>query len=172
MMKAKERKEQELWVLAQRERSERTGIAPAPVSAPPMMDKDDDIQAERPQKPVKETRDEREQRLEREKITSEELATKKTGQHHLGSFLLPFIAPREFLLLPLSTPTTPYPLYVLPRRPARRLGAKTTRGYRRASNATRILTPSPQPFNSHERRAIPINSHHRGSNKDKYVGSA
>ena len=71
MMKEKERKEQELRALAQRARSERTGIAPAPLSAPPMMDDDDDIQAERPQKPVKETRDEREQRLEREKIREE-----------------------------------------------------------------------------------------------------
>lgn len=76
MMKEKERKEQELRALAQRARSERTGIAPAPTAAAApsagiMMEDDDDMRVERTEKPVKETKEEREQRLEREKIREE-----------------------------------------------------------------------------------------------------
>lgn len=76
MMKEKERKEQELRALAQRARSERTGIAPAPTAAAApsagiMMEDDDDMRVERTEKPVKETKEEREQRVEREKIREE-----------------------------------------------------------------------------------------------------
>ncbi|CAA7396155.1 unnamed protein product [Spirodela intermedia] len=76
MMKEKERKEQELRALAQRARSERTGIAPAPTAAAApsagiMMEDDDDMSVERIERPVKETKEEREQRLEREKIREE-----------------------------------------------------------------------------------------------------
>ncbi|XP_078435188.1 chromatin protein family [Wolffia australiana] len=67
MMKEKERKEQELRSLAQRARSERTGIAAA---APAPIDEDED-EDKRPEKPAKETKEEREQRLEREKIREE-----------------------------------------------------------------------------------------------------
>ncbi|PKU67743.1 SNW/SKI-interacting protein A [Dendrobium catenatum] len=74
MLKEKERKEQELRALAQKARSERTGIAPAPVApAHAMLDDDDDDagmeQHEPP--PHKETRAEREERLQRDKIREE-----------------------------------------------------------------------------------------------------
>lgn len=72
MLKEKERKEQELRALAQKARSERTGIAPAP-AAPVPADKnmlDDDMRVETHEQ-RKETRDEREERLQRDKIREE-----------------------------------------------------------------------------------------------------
>ncbi|XP_010939731.1 SNW/SKI-interacting protein A [Elaeis guineensis] len=72
MLKEKERKEQELRALAQKARSERTGIAPAP-SAPLPADKnllDDDMRVE-PHEQRKETREEREERLQRDKLREE-----------------------------------------------------------------------------------------------------
>uniref|UniRef100_A0A1D1YQ82 SNW domain-containing protein 1 n=2 Tax=Anthurium amnicola TaxID=1678845 RepID=A0A1D1YQ82_9ARAE len=81
MMKEKERKEQELRALAQRARSERTGIAPAPAASAPssgitkVMEEEedgDDVGADHHrERPVKETKEEREQRLDREKIREE-----------------------------------------------------------------------------------------------------
>ncbi|XP_020255852.1 SNW/SKI-interacting protein [Asparagus officinalis] len=71
MLKEKDRKEQELRALAQKARSERTGIAPAPSA--PVADKnmiDDDMPADRPE-PRRETREEREQRMERDKLREE-----------------------------------------------------------------------------------------------------
>ncbi|KAG1342295.1 SNW/SKI-interacting protein A [Cocos nucifera] len=72
MLKDKERKEQELRALAQKARSERTGIAPAP-AAPVSADKnmlDDDVRVE-PHEQRRETREEREERLQRDKIREE-----------------------------------------------------------------------------------------------------
>ncbi|KAJ4751950.1 Pre-mRNA-processing protein 45 [Rhynchospora pubera] len=70
-LKEKERKEQELRALAQKARSERTGIAPAP--AGPVMNDDEEMADEeappRPQR--KETREEREERMQRDKIREE-----------------------------------------------------------------------------------------------------
>lgn len=76
MLKEKERKEQELRALAQKARSERTGIAPAPSSHVPsdksMLDDDDDAEMEQNEPPPrKETREEREERLQRDKIREE-----------------------------------------------------------------------------------------------------
>ncbi|XP_020578545.1 SNW/SKI-interacting protein [Phalaenopsis equestris] len=79
MLKEKERKEQELRALAQKARSERTGIAPAP-TAPAhnkamlddVEDDDDDLGMERHEPSLrKETREEREERLQRDKIREE-----------------------------------------------------------------------------------------------------
>ncbi|CAL9761929.1 unnamed protein product [Musa acuminata subsp. burmannicoides] len=72
MLKEKARKEQELRALAQKARSERTGIAPAP-AAPLPSDKTmiDDAELGEPQEQRKETRDEREERLQRDKIREE-----------------------------------------------------------------------------------------------------
>lgn len=72
MLKEKDRKEQELRALAQKARSERTGMAPAP-AAPAYADKsmiDDDMRVEQ-HETRKETREEREQRVEREKLREE-----------------------------------------------------------------------------------------------------
>ena len=72
MLKEKDRKEQELRALAQKARSERTGIAPAPAAAV-SADKnmiDDDMRVEH-QESRKETREEREQRMERDKLREE-----------------------------------------------------------------------------------------------------
>lgn len=72
MLKEKDRKEQELRALAQKARSERTGIAPAPV-APASADKnmlDEDMRVEH-QEPRKESREEREARMERDKLREE-----------------------------------------------------------------------------------------------------
>ncbi|KAG1366578.1 SNW/SKI-interacting protein A [Cocos nucifera] len=72
MLKDKERKEQELRALAQKARSERTGIAPAP-SGPLPADKntlDDDMRVESHEQ-RKETREEREERLQRDKLREE-----------------------------------------------------------------------------------------------------
>ncbi|XP_044472037.1 SNW/SKI-interacting protein-like [Mangifera indica] len=80
LMKEKERKEQELRALAQKARSERTGAAPpASVSVPSeknAVDTDDvggeyDHVREKERDLPKETREEREQRLQREKIREE-----------------------------------------------------------------------------------------------------
>lgn len=74
MLKEKERKEQELRALAQKARSERTGMAPA-AGAPISVDRsaltDDAEMREQYERPVKETKEEREQRLEREKLREE-----------------------------------------------------------------------------------------------------
>lgn len=75
MLKEKERKEQELRALAQKARSERTGVAPAPAAHVPsdksMID-DEDAEFERNEPPPrKETREEREERLQRDKIREE-----------------------------------------------------------------------------------------------------
>lgn len=76
MVKEKERKEQELLALAQKARSERTGIAPAPaipISSEKALPEDDDIDAGLDHEPPsrKETREEREERLQRDKIREE-----------------------------------------------------------------------------------------------------
>ncbi|RVW38368.1 SNW/SKI-interacting protein [Vitis vinifera] len=80
LMKEKERKEQELRALAQKARSERTGVPP-PAAAPmpsekSMMDSGDmrgdyDRVREKERDFPKETREEREERLQREKIREE-----------------------------------------------------------------------------------------------------
>ncbi|KAL6984752.1 hypothetical protein U1Q18_018134 [Sarracenia purpurea var. burkii] len=79
MMKEKERKEQELRALAQKARSERTGAAP-PASVPMPSDKSmvmDDVDMRGDYERVKdkdiprETKEEREERLQREKIREE-----------------------------------------------------------------------------------------------------
>ncbi|XP_008812966.3 SNW/SKI-interacting protein A-like [Phoenix dactylifera] len=72
MLKEKDRKEQELRALAQKARSERTGIAPAP-SAPLPADRnmlDDDMRMESHEQ-RKELREDREERLQRDKIREE-----------------------------------------------------------------------------------------------------
>lgn len=72
MLKEKDRKEQELRALAQKARSERTGMAPAP-AAPLSADKsmiDDDMRVEQ-HETRKETREERAQRMERDKLREE-----------------------------------------------------------------------------------------------------
>ncbi|XP_074583999.1 SNW/SKI-interacting protein A [Curcuma longa] len=72
MLKEKERKELELRALAQKARSERTGIAPAP-SAPLTTEKNmmDDAEIGEPQEQRRENREEREERLQRDKIREE-----------------------------------------------------------------------------------------------------
>ncbi|OAY85316.1 SNW/SKI-interacting protein [Ananas comosus] len=71
MMKEKDRKEQELRALAQKARSERTGLAPAP-AGPGLVDRSmpdaGEVDAEPPRR---ETREEREERLQRDKIREE-----------------------------------------------------------------------------------------------------
>ncbi|XP_072971983.1 SNW/SKI-interacting protein A [Typha angustifolia] len=74
MLKEKDRKEQELRALAQKARSERTGIAPAPAAAAVTADKsliDDGDMRPEPHEQHKETREEREERLQRDKIREE-----------------------------------------------------------------------------------------------------
>ncbi|XP_072990538.1 SNW/SKI-interacting protein A [Typha latifolia] len=75
MLKEKDRKEQELRALAQKARSERTGIAPAPAAAAAgTADKsliDDGDMRPEPHEQHKETREEREERLQRDKIREE-----------------------------------------------------------------------------------------------------
>ncbi|CAL1406925.1 unnamed protein product [Linum trigynum] len=79
MMKEKERKEQELRALAQKARAERTGtvVAPPPSSmATPMDDMDtrgdyDTVRERQKDAPPKESREEREERLKRDKIREE-----------------------------------------------------------------------------------------------------
>ncbi|CAN1843773.1 SNW/SKI-interacting protein [Linum perenne] len=76
MMKEKERKEQELRALAQKARAERTGTAAPPSMAMPGMDDMDtrgdyDTVRERQKDAPKESREEREDRLQREKIREE-----------------------------------------------------------------------------------------------------
>ncbi|XP_059634918.1 SNW/SKI-interacting protein A-like [Cornus florida] len=78
MMKEKEKKEQELRALAQRARSERTGVAP-PAAVPmpsdkAMMDVDDirgDFERMKDKDAPRETKEEKEERLQREKIREE-----------------------------------------------------------------------------------------------------
>ncbi|KAF3320714.1 SNW/SKI-interacting protein-like protein [Carex littledalei] len=70
-LKEKERKEQELRALAQKARSERTGIAPAP-AGPVSNDDEEMVDEEAPPRPQKrETREEREERIQRDKIREE-----------------------------------------------------------------------------------------------------
>ncbi|KAG6515742.1 SNW/SKI-interacting protein A-like [Zingiber officinale] len=72
MLKEKERKELELRALAQKARSERTGIAPAaavPSSTEKIMM--DDAEIGEPQEQRRENREEREERLQRDKIRVE-----------------------------------------------------------------------------------------------------
>ncbi|KAF8388927.1 hypothetical protein HHK36_025609 [Tetracentron sinense] len=79
LLKEKERKEQELRALAQKARSERTGVPAAAVPLPAeksMMDGGDmrgdyERVREKEKEPPKETREEREERLQREKIREE-----------------------------------------------------------------------------------------------------
>lgn len=80
MLKEKDKKEQELRALAQKARSERTGLAPAPIGKSSVNnnhdnnendDDDDDMRVGRQEPTRKETREEREQRLERDKIREE-----------------------------------------------------------------------------------------------------
>ncbi|KAG0464172.1 hypothetical protein HPP92_019784 [Vanilla planifolia] len=73
MLKEKERKEQELRALAQKARLERTGITTAPQAHAPdksMLD-DDDAELDQIEPPRKESREEREERLQRDKIREE-----------------------------------------------------------------------------------------------------
>ncbi|KAK1289625.1 hypothetical protein QJS10_CPB18g00842 [Acorus calamus] len=68
LLKEKERKEQELRALAQKARSERTGVAAAAVVAPPVpMDSGDEPMPPR----ERETKEEREERLKRDKLREE-----------------------------------------------------------------------------------------------------
>ncbi|KAK2979551.1 hypothetical protein RJ640_027415 [Escallonia rubra] len=78
ILKEKERKEQELRALAQKARSERTGAAPAAAVSMPsdrsMMDVDDmggDYERPKERNAPRETKDERDERLKREKIREE-----------------------------------------------------------------------------------------------------
>lgn len=79
MMKEKERKEQELRALAQKARSERTGAAPPPAAVPLPSDKrmvDDadmrgDFERVKEKDIPRESKEEREERLQREKIREE-----------------------------------------------------------------------------------------------------
>ncbi|XP_021894699.1 SNW/SKI-interacting protein [Carica papaya] len=81
MMKEKERKEQELRALAQKARSERTGVAPAAAAIPISSERggvdaidargDNERVREKEKEMSKETREEREERLQREKIREE-----------------------------------------------------------------------------------------------------
>ncbi|KMZ75553.1 Pre-mRNA-processing protein [Zostera marina] len=81
MLKEKDRKEQELRALAQRARSERTGIPSAPPTAPPpssvdrmtMREEGDTDLRERShhERPIRESREDREERIEREKLREE-----------------------------------------------------------------------------------------------------
>ncbi|XP_078161526.1 SNW/SKI-interacting protein A-like [Carex rostrata] len=70
-LKEKERKEQELRALAQKARSERTGIAPAP-AGPVLNDDEEMVDEEAPPRPQRrETREEKEERIQRDKIREE-----------------------------------------------------------------------------------------------------
>ncbi|KAJ3695848.1 hypothetical protein LUZ60_001225 [Juncus effusus] len=75
MLKEKDRKEQELRALAQKARSERTGIAPAPAgpvsSEKGVMDEEFADEPAPPRQQRKETREEREERIQRDKIREE-----------------------------------------------------------------------------------------------------
>lgn len=71
MMKEKDRKEQELRALAQKARSERTGLAPAPAGLGPVDRSVPDAGEVDAEPPRRETREEREERLQRDKIREE-----------------------------------------------------------------------------------------------------
>ncbi|XP_009587605.1 SNW/SKI-interacting protein A-like [Nicotiana tomentosiformis] len=71
MMKEKEKKEMELRELARKARSERTGVAPPAAERGTMNDDDMSVDYERARDFPKESREDREERLRREKIREE-----------------------------------------------------------------------------------------------------